>query len=132
MRVLVVEDESSIRATVAEFLELAGFVVDTARHGAEALPKVHAGRFAAIVLDLMMPVMSGWDFLDACGDELLAKHVPVAVVSAAYAPGAVAGRAPVRAVLTKPFDLDVLEAIVQQLTASAAETDFKCGSGARH
>ena len=114
--VLVVEDESSIRAVVAEFLELAGFVVETARHGAEALAKVRDTGFAAIVLDLMMPVMSGWDFLDACGDELVAARIPVVVVSAAYAPSEVASRAPVRAVLTKPFDLDVLETIIRQVT----------------
>jgi CheY-like chemotaxis protein len=122
-RVLVVDDDPSLRTTVAEFLEDAGYVVETAPNGVVALAKVHADRFAAILLDLMMPVMNGWEFLDACGDQLLAKHVPVAVVSAAYAPGAVASRAPVRAVLSKPFDLDVLEAIVQQLTAPRAETD---------
>jgi CheY-like chemotaxis protein len=115
--VLVVEDETSIRTLVAEFLELAGFMVETARHGAEALAKVRANGFAAIILDLMMPVMSGWDFLDACGDELVAARIPVVVVSAAYAPSEVARRAPVRAVLTKPFDLDVLETIVRQVTS---------------
>jgi CheY-like chemotaxis protein len=118
--VLVVEDETAIRAVVSEFLELAGFVVETARHGAEALAKVRASAFAAIVLDLMMPVMSGWDFLDACGDELVAARIPVVVVSAAYAPSDVARRPPVRAVLTKPFDLDVLESIVRQVTSSRA------------
>lgn len=118
--VLVVDDETSIRAVVAEFLELAGFVVETARHGAEAMAKVRASGFAAIVLDLMMPVMSGWDFLDACGEELVAAQIPVVVVSAAHAPSDVAQRPPVRAVLTKPFDLDVLETIVRQVTSPRA------------
>jgi CheY-like chemotaxis protein len=120
-RVLVVDDDSTLRTTMAEFLEDAGYLVETARNGADALAKVHATEFAAIVLDLMMPVMNGWQFLDACGDELLARHVPVAVVSAAYAPGAVASRPPVSVVLSKPFDLDVLEAIVQQLTAAGRQ-----------
>jgi hypothetical protein len=61
--------------------------------------------------------MTGWEFLDACGDELVAAGIPVAVVSAAYAPGAIASRPAVSAVLSKPFDLDVLEAIVQRLTS---------------
>ena len=81
------------------------------------MAKVCDDGFAAIVLDLMMPVMSGWEFLDACGDQLLAEHIPVAVATASYAPSAVASRPAVSAVLSKPFDLDVLEAIVQQLTA---------------
>jgi CheY-like chemotaxis protein len=116
-RILVVDDDPSIRALVAEFLEALGYAVDTARNGAEALAKVRDDGFAAIVLDLMMPVMSGWEFLDACGAELLAEHIPVAVATASYAPSAVASRPAVSAVLSKPFDLDVLEAIVQQLTA---------------
>ena len=117
LRILVVEDDPVIRTTVAEALEDMGYGVETASDGAEALAKVRDDGFAAIVLDLMMPVMTGWEFLDACGDELVAEQVPVAVVSAAYAPGAVASRPAVSAVLSKPFDLDVLEAIVQRLTA---------------
>ena len=117
LRILVVEDDPSIRMAVAEALEDMGYLVETASNGAEALAKVRADGFAAIVLDLMMPVMTGWEFLDACGDELLAAGIPVAVASAAHAPGAVASRPAVSAVLSKPFDLDVLEAIVQRLTA---------------
>jgi CheY-like chemotaxis protein len=117
LRILVVEDDPTIRATVAEALEDMGYGVETASNGAEALAKVRDDGFAAIVLDLMMPVMSGWEFLDVCGDDLVAEQVPVAVVSAAYAPGAVASRPAVSAVLSKPFDLDVLEAIVHRLTA---------------
>ena len=117
LRILVVEDDASIRTTVAEALEDMGYLVETASNGAEALAKVREDGFAAIVLDLMMPVMTGWEFLDACGEDLLAEQIPVAVVSAAYAPGAVASRPAVSAVLSKPFDLDVLEAIVHRLTA---------------
>ena len=117
VRILVVEDDPTIRMTVAEALEDMGYLMETASDGAEALAKVRDDGFAAIVLDLMMPVMSGWEFLDACGDELVAAGIPVAVATAAHAPGAVASRPAVSAVLSKPFDLDVLEAIVQQLTA---------------
>ena len=117
VRILVVEDDPTIRMAVAEALEDMGYLVETASNGAEALAKVRDDGFAAIVLDLMMPVMSGWEFLDACGDELLAAGIPVAVATAAHAPGAVASRPAVSAVLSKPFDLDVLEAIVQRLTA---------------
>jgi two-component system nitrogen regulation response regulator GlnG len=117
LRILVVEDDPIVRATVAEALEDMDYLVETASDGAEALAKVRDGGFDAIVLDLMMPVMTGWEFLDACGDNLVAEQIPVAVVSAAYSPGAVASQPAVSAVLSKPFDLDVLEAIVQRLTA---------------
>jgi CheY-like chemotaxis protein len=117
LRILVVEDDPIIRTTLAEALEDMGYLVETASNGAEALAKVRDDDLAAILLDLMMPVMSGWEFLDACGDDLLAEQVPVAVVSAAYGVAAVASRPAVSAVLSKPFDLDVVEAIVHRLTA---------------
>jgi CheY-like chemotaxis protein len=103
---------------VAEFLADTGYAVETARNGAEALAKVRDDGFAASVLDLMMPVMSGWEVLSACGAQLLAEHILVAVASATYAPpAAVASPPAVSVALSKPFDLDVLEAIVQRLTA---------------
>jgi CheY-like chemotaxis protein len=126
LRILVVDDDPAIRTLVAEFLEAMGYAVDTACNGAEALAKVRAERFAAIVRELMMPVMSGWQFLDACGDELLAADIPVAVASAADAPAAVASRPAVRVVLSKPFDLDVLEAIVHQLPTRRAMAAAAC------
>jgi two-component system chemotaxis response regulator CheY len=115
--VLVVDDDTAIRMLVADALDAEGYDVVTAIHGADALVKLATVQPDAIVLDLMMPVMTGWEFLDTCGDELVAAGIPVAVVSAAYAPGAIASRPAVSAVLSKPFDLDVLEAIVRQLTS---------------
>jgi CheY-like chemotaxis protein len=61
-----------------EFLEDAGYVVETARNGADGLKKVGADGFAAIVLDIMMPVVNGWECLQVRGDELLAEQIPVA------------------------------------------------------
>ena len=125
-RILVVEDDPTIRTTMAEALEDMGYSVETASNGAEALAKVRDDGFAAIVLDLMMPIMNGWEFLDACGDDLLAEQIPVAVVSAAYGPAAVASRPGVSAVLSKPFDLDVLEAIVHRLITRRATACDPC------
>jgi CheY-like chemotaxis protein len=65
LRVLVVEDEPLIRALVTMAFEAEGYDVDTAADGAEALARACQQPPQAIVLDLMMPVMNGWDFLDA-------------------------------------------------------------------
>ena len=64
-RVLVVEDDETLRTTVAEALEDEGYQVITATNGAEALRLVRAAEPDAIVLDLMMPVMDGRAFLEA-------------------------------------------------------------------
>ena len=63
LRVLVVDDEADIRATVSAMLEIEGYDVDEAANGADAL---HARRGARrpdlILLDMRMPVLDGWGF----------------------------------------------------------------------
>ena len=114
LHVLVVEDEPLIRALVAIAFEAEGYAVDTAADGAEALAKTNQQLPQAIVLDLMMPVMNGWDFLEAWQCQPTSPAVPVVVISAG---GRQAEQAPrdVQAYLTKPFDLDRLVATVSGL-----------------
>lgn len=61
--VLVVEDEKDLRVTVAEVLRMEGYRVSEASHGAEAIEKLDAEPLPdLILLDVMMPVMDGYDF----------------------------------------------------------------------
>ena len=64
-RVLVVDDDADIRDLVALKLQASGLVVDTAGDGISGLDKASQGTFDAIVLDVMMPGMSGIDVLQA-------------------------------------------------------------------
>jgi hypothetical protein len=75
-RVLVAEDEPLIRALVSLAFEAEGYDVDTAADGAEALAKACQQPPQAIVLDLMMPVMNGWDFLAAWQCQPTSQAVP--------------------------------------------------------
>jgi two-component system response regulator MprA len=118
--VLVVDDDDTIRGAVAEALELEGYAVATATNGAEALEQVRAGRPDAVVLDLMMPVMDGWAFLDACRREELCDGTPVLVMSAYRALPETASQLGARACIAKPFDLDVLLGAVERLLRRAA------------
>src|SRR5262249_27418889 len=81
-RILVVDDDDIIRETVAEALQLDGFDVDTARNGAEALDVVRQRPPSGIVLDLMMPIMTGWQFLERCRASQLCSGIPIVVMSA--------------------------------------------------
>jgi DNA-binding NtrC family response regulator len=63
-QVLVVEDNEQIRELVAAVLEHAGYQVQVAENGAEALDRVREACPQLIVLDLMMPVLNGWEFLE--------------------------------------------------------------------
>jgi two-component system response regulator MprA len=117
-RVLVVDDDPSIREVVTEVLELDGYAVETAANGAEALEKVQAQAPNAIVLDLMMPGMDGWQFMDACSAERVCEDVPVLVLSAArdLRPTTEGLRdKKIAAVLPKPFNIDTLVAAVHEL-----------------
>jgi CheY-like chemotaxis protein len=88
--ILVVDDDPAIRDVVADILEMSDYAVRTAANGAEALEKIRAEPPAAVLLDLMMPVMNGWDFLRACRTETICARIPIAIMSAARDARAVA------------------------------------------
>ena len=87
--IMIVEDEPDMRDTLKDVLELYGYRVITAANGAEALEQLEerrsAGRPCLILLDLMMPVMSGWELLERLRDGSRPElaEIPVVVVSAA-------------------------------------------------
>lgn len=80
-QILVVEDNDDIRDTISDALELEGYSVETARNGKEGLAMLRKKSTPTLVLlDLMMPVMNGWEFLDAQKhDPQLRKHRVVTI-----------------------------------------------------
>ena len=107
-RILVVDDEVTIRNTLAELLEIEGYRVDTARDGWEALRQLRQVKPDAMLLDLMMPELDGWGVLRACRADPMLADLRVIVMSARLdAAQSVAGF-DVTACLTKPFDVDEL------------------------
>jgi two-component system, chemotaxis family, chemotaxis protein CheY len=117
-RVLVVDDDDVIRDAVAEALELEGYSVGRARDGEEALGYLRSNAPHAIVLDLMMPGMDGWTFVERCREEALCAGIPIVVVSASHNLRTAARELRPRgvsAVIAKPFELDVLIGAVERL-----------------
>jgi CheY-like chemotaxis protein len=113
-RILVIDDDEGIRTAVAEILELSGYEVAVAADGLEGVELLEYGlEPAAIVLDLMMPRMDGWTFLDRLRHDPRFQNLPVVVTSAVAAespPGA-------DACLQKPFDVGQLDRAVARLCA---------------
>jgi CheY-like chemotaxis protein len=106
-RVLLVEDDADLRDMMALLLHLEGFDTTTAVHGREALDRLHAVSDLphVILLDLMMPVMDGWQFRREQLADTRLDAIPVVVLSA------VADRVSdlnAAAVLSKPLDLEIL------------------------
>jgi hypothetical protein len=61
MRVLLVEDEDALAETLAAGLRADGFAVDIARDGVQALTRIHGTQYDAMVLDIMLPGLSGYE-----------------------------------------------------------------------
>ena len=81
--VLIVEDDADIRDTFRIILEDRGYCVATAGNGREALDELsEIDRPCVILLDLMMPVMSGPEFLDVVKNDPDRQNIPVVIVSA--------------------------------------------------
>jgi CheY-like chemotaxis protein len=116
MRVLVVDDEPTIRELVAEALRDAGYRVETAANGAEALDVMRsAPPPRAIVLDLMMPRLDGTSFVELMRLNPRLSSVPIVLVTAAYGGAKAAERIGARAYITKPFELDDLVDAVSRI-----------------
>ncbi|HUK20712.1 MAG TPA: response regulator [Gemmatimonadales bacterium] len=82
--VLIVDDDEAIRTALAELVEESGFLVLTARNGQEALSLLERSPESpcVILLDLMMPIMTGVDFLVRQRADARWRRIPVIVLSA--------------------------------------------------
>jgi len=116
-RLLVVDDNAVNRNMLSRRLQRQGYVVDEARHGSEALDRIATEDFELVLLDLMMPVMDGFEVLARMKQDRRMRAIPVVVISAVDEVATV-----VRAIemgaedyLFKPFDPVLLRARVGAL-----------------
>jgi CheY-like chemotaxis protein len=116
--VLVVEDDQATRQLLETCLELEGFKVQTARNGAEGLALMRERRPCVVLLDLMMPVMSGEQFREAQLEEPALASVPVVCISAMYNAEERAREINAVACVGKPFDLEQVVDLVRSQCCS--------------
>ncbi len=109
-RVLVVEDDGALRSAICSVLGDAGYGVQGAGDGRDALDLLNKEtRPCLILLDLMMPRMNGWELYERMQADPRLATFPVLFISAFPA-----GFAPTTRFIAKPFDLDRLLAIVEE------------------
>jgi CheY-like chemotaxis protein len=118
--VLIVDDDPDLLDVTSFVIESEGMAVETARNGEEALALLGTGSLPAVVLlDLMMPVMNGWEFLTAVANNPGLQALPVVVLTAdehARIPGALE-------VLSKPMDLKALLRVVERYVRGHRDAD---------
>jgi two-component system chemotaxis response regulator CheY len=110
-QILIADDDPSIRALLKLLVERAGFTVELARDGIETLQKIEEGSHLLVLLDLQMPRVNGFDVIES----LRAKPArPVVLVVTALAGSQIARLDPaiVHGVIRKPFDVELLGAVV--------------------
>jgi CheY-like chemotaxis protein len=108
-RILIADDDPDLRESLKIVLELHGHSVDEARNGEEALRRLrHSVPPCVILLDLMMPVMDGWQFRQEQLRHPKLARIPVVVISAVPAHMQRPADLRARRVFSKPFNYDDL------------------------
>jgi DNA-binding response OmpR family regulator len=117
---LVVDDEEAIRTLLARVGERAGFLVDTARDGVEALEMLRSKDYMIAIVDLMMPRLSGYELIQQIS---ALEPRPFVIVATALTNGAIASLddSLVRRVIRKPFDIHAVAAGLIETARQIAE-----------
>lgn len=114
-RILVIEDDVTISRMLVDFLESRGHAVSVATDGARAIQYVDLRRPDAIVLDLMLPVITGVEVARRLRLDPDTSDIPIITVTAVDGPDDLADILMVDAIVSKPFSLDTIESELSRL-----------------
>ena len=121
-RILVVEDDDTLRDILAEALREDGYSVELAADGQLALELAQHWRPDMLILDLMMPNMDGEELVSSMRQAHGSRSVPIIVVSASRRAEEIGARIGAHAALRKPFDLlELTDSVIQALDGSAGD-----------
>lgn len=118
-RILLADDEEDIKTVVAMFLQTQGYEVVTAFDGLDALERAKEQKFDLIILDIMMPVLDGFEVCKRLKEDESTKDIPVLMLSAAAHVESVnkGMEAGARDYIIKPFEPDKLREKVEEVLA---------------
>jgi CheY-like chemotaxis protein len=126
MAILIVDDDDDIRASLLQLLQAEGYVALAAANGEEALELLRqpGHQICLVLLDLMMPVMNGWEFLDHVAHDGSLAAIPVAIMSAHASVQAPKSQqlGASKAFLAKPFTVDQLLGVADQFCRNEQST----------
>jgi DNA-binding NtrC family response regulator len=122
-KILIVDDEKSIRITLQQCLELAGYEVEMAVGGEHAIQKLAAATYDLILLDMKMPDIDGLEVLRRVKKQLAETPVIMITAYGTVATAVEAMKLGAIDYLEKPFTTDEIRGIVQSVLARASLTD---------
>jgi CheY-like chemotaxis protein len=104
--ILVVDDDPYLLGLIVDVLTIEGYQVVGARNGAEAMRSITEARPRVVLLDMQMPVLDGWEFVNLMRDNGL--NLPVVIMTGSHNAHDWAAQVKADDYLGKPFDLDDL------------------------
>lgn len=127
-RILVVDDEPDVVSLIERALQSEGFEVLCAYDGISALDLAEVEKPDLVLLDIMMPLMSGYEVCEQLKSNPQTKHIPVLCVTSAHSPGVrrTTQEAGAQALLVKPF---IPAELVAQINRYLPKTDPDEGGG---
>ena len=123
MKVLIVEDNSDMRELLSLVIERLYYVPVLARNGKDCLEKAIAENQQLILMDMMMPVMDGWEAARALRANPETKNIPILATTALFRPHEIKTclEAGCNAYIVKPFSFVDLETKIRELLATSSE-----------
>jgi len=114
-KILVADDEESMRWVLSKALKRKGFSVDLAKDGDEALKMIQSAHYDMAILDIKMPGLSGLELLDQIRELKKELLVVIMTAEASMKNAVEAMKRGAYDYITKPFDLDVIDAIIEKI-----------------
>jgi CheY-like chemotaxis protein len=121
--ILIVEDDSAVARMIQDYLTSSGYRTATANDGREAVAIVGTLKPDLIVMDLMMPKLTGGEAARELRNDPLTEGIPIVGISAVADVSSIAELLPIDEVLPKPFDLDDLGTTIERLLPTAGGMD---------
>ena len=112
--ILIVEDDRAVASMIGEFLGSSGYDTEIARDGQDAIVKAKQFQPDLIIMDLMLPRLTGGEAASRLKQDTLTSHIPIVGISAVADVTALAELLPLDDIVPKPFDLDDLMNAVER------------------
>ncbi len=112
--ILIVEDDRAVAGMIGEFLGSSGYDTEISRDGQDAIARARQFQPDVIIMDLMLPRLTGGEAASRLKQDALTSHIPIIGISAVADVTSLAELLPLDEVIPKPFDLDVLLAAIER------------------